>query len=559
MTMNAAHHDWTHVSDHLVRSSAVLAHPSAASDADQRYPRASNTPIRRSSVGTNKRFAAVLPVAAVLVSRPALTLGLGILAAFLAAVVSPHYGLSAAIATFALWYVCIDRRFLEYLLLSPHVVQGYGVVLGPAVGVAYLVWASGGLYDYGLFAQQVVMLYTLLTGGIILHLILRRIPVVAFPKLSTPLQTDVLRPVGLVGVILVIIELARLVVGLASGALDYGEYGAEAQIAHWGLHTYFSFLPRLTGTCFFLLPAAWRAGNPMTRIIVIALGALALVLGLASGSRTLLLLPLVNLVAGVYFFLPLKSRTIGYVILAAPFVFAPITYAMSVYRNTDEYRSTESYRVADRVSIFLDTLTSRSDAGSDKLDQARIQAYNFGKHLVGVSDALVYQMTPSDRPYAGWENIDRTLWVWVPKFFVRSKPYMQDGNDIVVEYTGIRFARSAGTISLPADLYRRFGWWGVAIGAPLSVLIVALYWRMTFRTLLYTNAVTGVLLLQVAISMLTLGTGSTLLTNINEWLYAIPKHIIAGLLLYGLATIAMGASRARGLASYAAVADAPSR
>jgi hypothetical protein len=171
--------------------------------------------------------------------------------------------------------------------------------------------------------------------------------------------------------------------------------------------------------------------------------------------------------------------------------------------------------------------------------------------MLGVSDQIVYERTPSDVAHVGWEDVDRVLYVWIPKFFMREKPYLQDGNDIVVGYTGVRHKRSAATISLPADLYRRFGVPGILCGVPLAALLTALFTRWVFRVMLFRDALLGIVLLQLLLSSFHQELWGTLLSSSFDWLYALPKHLVLIFLLVTAVRIGTGAHARRGLLAYA--------
>jgi hypothetical protein len=222
---------------------------------------------------------------------------------------------------------------------------------------------------------------------------------------------------------------------------------------------------------------------------------------------------------------------------------------MANHRTSREFLETPGWDVAARVSGFARAAT-QAEQQYDERSVAQRARYQFGVQMLGVSDSLVYEHTPSDLPYAGFENFDRILYVWIPKFIMRDKPYLQDGNDIVVGYTGVFFKRSAATISLLADLYRRFSVPGVLLGAPLAALITALFTRWVFRTMLLRDAVLGIVLLQLLISGFHYEFWGTVLGSSFDWLYAIPKHLVLIYVLVVGARVLTGSHVARGMLSY---------
>jgi hypothetical protein len=228
---------------------------------------------------------------------------------------------------------------------------------------------------------------------------------------------------------------------------------------------------------------------------------------------------------------------------------SPLVLIMANHRTSREFLETPGWDVAARVSGFARAAT-QAEQQYDERSVAQRARYQFGVQMLGVSDSLVYEHTPSDLPYAGFENFDRILYVWIPKFIMRDKPYLQDGNDIVVGYTGVFFKRSAATISLLADLYRRFSVPGVLLGAPLAALITALFTRWVFRTMLLRDAVLGIVLLQLLISGFHYEFWGTVLGSSFDWLYAIPKHLVLIYVLVVGARVLTGSHVARGMLSY---------
>ena len=170
--------------------------------------------------------------------------------------------------------------------------------------------------------------------------------------------------------------------------------------------------------------------------------------------------------------------------------------------------------------------------------------------MLGVSDRIVYEKTPSEYPFVGFQNVDRIAYVWIPKFFMRDKPYLQDGNDIVVGYTGVSHKRSASTISLTGDLYRRFGVPGILVGTPLAALIMALFTRWVFRVMLFRDAVLGIVFLQLLLSGFHQEWWGTVLSSSFDWLYAIPKHLVFTYVLVAAVRLMTGSSTKRGLLAY---------
>jgi hypothetical protein len=417
------------------------------------------------------------------------------------------------------------------------------------IGCAYMASGTVDGDSSALLAVQASMIYWLVVSAATNWLCLRDVPGIRMPWSNGRFTAECLRPLSLVALALLSLELVRQVVGVITGGLDRGMYGDEAARQVFGVWTYFNIFPRLTSTCMFLAPVIWRVGRGPMQIIGLLLVVLLLVIGLSTGSRGLLLTPILYLAVGTYFFLPLRRVPLEMIAGASVAILAPLVLVMATYRSSQEFRQTPGWDVAERVRGFARAATQPGDT-FDKQTESQRKRFQFGVQMLGISDRLVYQMTPSEIPHVGFENFDRIAYVWIPKFIMRDKPYLQDGNDIVVGYTGVFFKRSAATISLSADLYRRFSMPGLLIGVPLAALLSGLLARWVFLWMLRRDAITGILLLQLLSSTFQYDLWATVLGSSFEWLYALPKHLLLIIVLVTFARIVTGVRTRRGLLSY---------
>jgi hypothetical protein len=496
------------------------------------------------------RFASLFPIAARVVFHPGAVLGATLVGAVVAAIFSLHYAASVILLGLIALIVGRERRFLDVLLLPPNLLAARGVLMGGVVGCAYIASGMADGDSRALLAVQAAMMYWLVVSGVMNGVCLSGIPGIRMPWASKRFIVECLRPLSLVAFAILSLELLRQLVGIATGALDRGIYGDEAARQAFGIWTYFSIFPRLTATCTFLAPVIWRVSRGPLRIVGFGMVALLFVIGLSTGSRGLFLTPLVFLVAGIYFFIPMRRVPLETIMGMSVVALAPLVLLMAAYRSTDEFRQTPGWDVAERVKGFARAAGQSGETLDERTDAER-NRFQFGTQMLGVADRIVYERTPSDVPHAGWENVDRVLYVWIPKFFMRDKPYLQDGNDIVVGYTGVFHKRSAATISPSADLFRRFGIPGILFGVPVAALITALFTRWVFRVLLFRDALLGIVLLQLLVSAFHQEWWGTLLSSSFDWLYAIPKHLIFIYLLVTAVRIITGAHVKRGLLAYA--------
>jgi hypothetical protein len=518
---------------------------------DSSGPGAKHAKARRNTSAEGDRFSALFPIAARILFHPGSVLVATVIAAMLMAPVSIHYAMSIVLLGLTCISVGWERRFLDALLFTPNLVAARFALMGGVIGCSYMASGMSEKYSPSLLAVQAAMMYWLVVSSLMNKMCLGNVPGIRMPWTNPRFNAECLRPLSVVAFAILSLELARQLIGVVTGGLDRGMYGDEAARQAFGIWTYFSIFPRLTGTSLFLAPVIWRVGRaPLKAVLVIMVG-LLLIIGFSTGSRGLFLAPILYLFVGTYFFVPIRrfplEAAVATVIL---FIFVPLVLVMATYRSSQEFRQTAGWQVGERVRGFTRTATE-AKSELDEQATARQDRYQFGVQMIGTSDTIVYEKTPSEIPFVGFENFDRIMYVWIPKFFMRDKPYLQDGNDIVVGYTGVFFKRSASTISLLADLYRRFGIPGFLFGVPVAALITALFTRWVYRVMLFRDAVLGIVMLQLILSPFQSGDlWSTLLGSSFEWLYAIPKHLVLIFVLVLGARLVTGVHVRRGILAY---------
>ncbi len=532
------------------RHSQALA-TNLASDSDPPLARPSRFSQQRGSATAGGRFKAAFPITARVIFHPLPTLLAAGVAGMILLPLSVHYAISAWLFGLAAVAIGRDRAFLDYVLMSPNALASRGPIIGTGIGAAYIASAIESSYDEHLVTIQIVGGFWLICQWLANAVILARLPRLTVPFENTRFTNEVLRPLAVIGYILITLEVLRLVVGVITGIHDRGIHGAAAAAQGFGIWTFFGLFPRLTVTSYFLAPAIWRLGTPIGKAFAAGAMALLFLVGLTTGSRGMFITPLFFLLTGVYFFIPLRRVRFEYYLALTLAIVAPLVLIMDTYRNTAAFQESRGSDITERLQIFFDTaFAPAADATEDEV--ARYRRRSFGTQLLGVADRIIYEHTPQDIEHAGFENVSRIAWVFVPKFIKRDKPYLQDGNDIVVAYTGLRFTRSAATISFSADMYRRFGWLGVAIGVPIASIISALFYRWVYSVLIVRNATLGILLLMIALSIFNFGMWGTLLSSSFEWLYNLPKHLIFIAMLLVAARALTGTKNAGGLLAYSA-------
>jgi hypothetical protein len=263
------------------------------------------------------------------------------------------------------------------------------------------------------------------------------------------------------------------------------------------------------------------------------------IIAYASGSRGLVLYPVLLLVCGAYFFVdrPRFRPERWAPILAVCFVV--YIYAVEVFRNTEQFQNS-------RISDLGARLAATKEIGRVSAER-RDFALATGSALIAVSDEIVYDMTPRVVPFAGGADILPALpWTWVPHALAPHKPLIWDANEVVAGYTSVRNERSYASISLTADLYRRFGWLGVAPGQFLFGLMYGAFIRWILYYFSRISVVGGVTLIAFVTAGLQAPFASTVLQTWWIWAYDLPKHLLPLVCITWL----LGRGTDRGLDAY---------
>jgi hypothetical protein len=84
--------------------------------------------------------------------------------------------------------------------------------------------------------------------------------------------------------------------------------------------------------------------------------------------------------------------------------------------------------------------------------------------------------TPGRVPFAGFRDLERIAYIWLPKVIEPERPTLSDGNSIATEY-GVGHDGVKSWVYTPTvgEGYRRFGW----LGIPLVYGLVALVFGIT--------------------------------------------------------------------------------
>jgi len=202
------------------------------------------------------------------------------------------------------------------------------------------------------------------------------------------------------------------------------------------------------------------------------------------------------------------------------------------YRTSQGFHETTSKNVMSRFRILADPQTYRE---SFVLRPEGV--YRFGYSLFTFDDHLVFAQTPERVPFAGMAGTSAVLWTWIPTTFLPGKVPLLDAESITGAYENPPVKKKVGTgISLSADAYRRFGWWGVP---PVAFLAYALYgllarWCLTsWRS----GSVLGWALLALVVTYFWSRPFGTVLSTWWSFFYDAPKHLITLTVLAALVSV----------------------
>jgi hypothetical protein len=120
----------------------------------------------------------------------------------------------------------------------------------------------------------------------------------------------------------------------------------------------------------------------------------------------------------------------------------------------------------------------------------------------------------------------------------------------LIDYTGGVFTRTGKALTLPADLYRRFGWFGIPFGVAAAFWVYGRFCGWCYRIYFEKNALLGILLILFTFSFFQARPFSTVLTTWWIFFYEIPKHLVLLYAGYWLIQQGSKAKASRGALSY---------
>jgi len=464
-------------------------------------------------------FQACFPLVAFWVKRPVLLVLACMVAAIpLGLVVGPVAAGAVFCLATPLVALGLESRLTSRFLLPPFTSYCLWGALGLGIGVPLYSAGLGNEWARPYFLMQLVYLLTLplawagyWLGG--WRKAQSKIPKDEFDFLrGGPPSAPVL---GLAWVA-ISYTLVLLAVRLNFGFLDQGY--AFVQPPRWAM--VLGLVPRLDLLGFFFLPLAFREARKAVKIMLGLMVLGVFLLAMVTGNRGTLLYPALFLFSGGYFFRIQNSK--HWQKAALTFAFLAFAYVTVVlfFRANPAFGSAHTF--AAKIQLFSQTVANPIPDG-DWRGWMRPVGYSF----FGVEDAKVYANVPRRIPLVGWDGFSAIPWTWIPSFFVPDKPLVLDADVVAGSVQDPPIPKMVGHgISLSADAYRRFGWWGV-VPAVLAAF-VAYGWLAGFLlTRSARNPAFQAGCLAFVITFFQSPPLGTLLTTWHTFAYNIPKNILA--------------------------------
>ena len=451
-------------------------------------------------------------------------------------------GWSVALAWAVLPAIAADRPFHALSVVGPTTFAAFVLFMKFGVGLplaesAGLEVTSEASFDCGCFA------FTLISTLLIL---LRLLGPSARQSLGIAEQIRLSeKDLGCVGLLIFAYALVLDVVLIVTGGLDRSVSTEKAYgYGEMGWWSWFALFQDITSMGLFLLPLAVRRWLPPGRFAVYAVVFARSVLYILSGSRSGAIFPLFFFVLGyVAFAIQLPKRFEIFALIAAA-CFYPVIDFTDYLRNSEFFHETKVTDIGARLGAAGRALTTLRQEDEGRRSKSSLVT---GKALLEFSDPMIYERTPNPMPYAGFGDLHNLAYVFIPRYFMPTKPILLDGNEIVVAYTGVRQIGTAAGVSLSADLYRRSGTPAVILGGVVSAILVILYMKLSLVTMRRIDPAFGLLML---VMLVILGFRHplfhwTVLSLGSYYLYSFPKFLIFLAALLAGSRMISGRSRPR--------------
>jgi len=389
----------------------------------------------------------------------------------------PLEGGAIAVLGFSLLYVYLDRKHTPGLLIGPSIFLYFYHALGYSIGplAQRYILHSEAFIEEGMVLAQWGAVLGLTTYALVYPKVFRA----AAYRLSKGKDA---RPnaspagskwEGYTGLLLMISVLILFYGYVSGGSRRIGGLNTDASTLTQTLIS--SFWHAQIIVFFFL---GFLAVKRRRRWIALAAFAYVAYAGFQTleGSRGPLLTSMLMLVIGAVW-AGLSVRKALLALGLSAFILIPLAGVVDFYRS---YTAGSQYEEGflKRILAFSQArvdLKAAVEGGKKYANEAFIYA------ISAITADRVMVMTPDVIPYAGLENLDALLYIYIPAVIAPNRPEIADGNLIAAIYgVGEGTKRTYFYIPSVGEGYRRFGWVGIPLMYGLSGIIfgaaVAICW-----------------------------------------------------------------------------------
>ncbi len=398
----------------------------------------------------------------------------------------------------------------------PPALQGWAIAVEPAQAL------------WGLVATGIV------GAGLLNRPLLRRLA-------PPPLSPAMARRLPWLVLLLGLFSCGYMIVGMASGSLDRSNANYIFWTTKlWRPDTVFSPFIRLRNLFPLLVPLTaqlcWVSfkerkapGAGLLGAAIVAMAALSLGLGALTGGRSLLIYPLLLLLLGITMTTipPLLIRGLAAAVLVFCLLFVPL---MATLRDSASFQATSSQDLLARGAVVAQAL-AKGGGGKDTLAL-------LGRDLFPSSDPFLFHGPGAQLPPAGHRGLGALRFLWVPKHLYPNRPEINDGHLIAKQIMGMEQEGVVGgkhvwfpNVTFGGDLYRRYRWPGVVLGAGLFGLFYALVARVWYQLASLSGSLFALLLAFYPATFLDGLPLRSVSETVWNWFWELPKYLLVLLVL----------------------------
>ena len=472
------------------------------------------------TTNNSSRFSATFPILNRIIEKP---LASGLICFTLGALAS-FYSIHIGLSFFLLYYVFlayyIDRRHINYMLVPPLVMLASFEFMRMGLGPAIYSFSHEGSLDANQLKMQISQLLSFPILMLFYYLINDRVPAFTIPDLTLSKNKKLSHYLKNFSIFSLTFLIIGLFAGTISGSLDRGDAGLFYDKSRVSLSMVYQLLIRFGDLSLLLFPLLYISVGRIARILLVIFLISLTIYFFLTGSRGLIGWSGIYLIMGSWLFLR-DNKKLPYLILLLITVMFFLIPTMAHYRSTAAFNESELRKPIARVAAISETFKSMGSVNINSNIELT------GTSLIGVfSDRLIYEKTPNLIPYAGWEEMTNVLYVFMPSFLFPNKPQLYGSDRMLQPYTGVLWERSNGTISLNADLYRRFGWVGVFFGTIIFGVVYSYLVRVVF-TASSSGSFFGLMGAIFFMGMFRAPPTGTVLRTFWHFLWEIPKYYLS--------------------------------